>query len=123
VDKGRFDPATGCGRRIFGVVERLRQGLSWERVGNGSFGKGAAMRVAPIGCFYYKDLNVIRQKAAIHVRIMHKHSEGIAGAVAQAVVVYYGYEQMPKVWLNGLANGTKGRDYVVDPVRRIEGVM
>lgn len=82
-----FDPGRGYGRRIFGVVERIRQGVSWDRVGTDSFGNGAAMRIAPIGCFYYDDIEAIKQNAIMSARITHKHPEGLAGAVAQATAV------------------------------------
>jgi ADP-ribosylglycohydrolase len=100
VEKGRFDPAVcarkfeenfdpgrGYGRRIFGVVERIRQGIPWDRVGTDSFGNGGAMRIAPIGCFYYHDLQAIKENAILSARITHNHPEGLAGAVAQATAV------------------------------------
>ena len=82
-----FDPTRGYGRRIFGVMERIRQGLPWDRVGTDSFGNGGAMRVAPIGCFYYHDLEAIKKNAQLSARITHNHPEGLAGAVAQATAV------------------------------------
>jgi poly(ADP-ribose) glycohydrolase ARH3 len=82
-----FDPTRGYGRRIFGVMERIRQGLSWDQVGTDSFGNGGAMRVAPIGCFYYHDLEAINANALLSARITHNHPEGLAGAVAQATAV------------------------------------
>jgi poly(ADP-ribose) glycohydrolase ARH3 len=82
-----FDPMRGYGRRIFGVVERIRQGTPWDQVGTDSFGNGGAMRVAPIGCFYYSDLKAIKENAILSARITHNHPEGLAGAVAQATGV------------------------------------
>lgn len=82
-----FDPTRGYGRRIFGVMERIRQGLSWDQVGTDSFGNGGAMRIAPIGCFYYHDLEAINTYALLSARITHNHPEGLAGAVAQATAV------------------------------------
>lgn len=100
VEKGRFDPALcalkfqqnfdpmrGYGRRIFGVMERIRQGLPWDQVGTDSFGNGGAMRIAPIGCFYYQNLEAIKENAVLSARITHNHPEGVAGAVAQAIAV------------------------------------
>ena len=82
-----FDPSRGYGRRIFGVVERIRQGLAWDQVGTDSFGNGGAMRIAPIGCFFYRDLQAIKENAIHSAGITHKHPEGLAGAVAQATAV------------------------------------
>ena len=82
-----FDPGRGYGRRIFGVVERIRQGIPWDQVGTDSFGNGGAMRIAPIGCFYYRDLQPLKENAIMSARITHNHPEGLAGAVAQATAV------------------------------------
>jgi len=82
-----FDPGRGYGRRIYGVMDRIRQGLPWDRAGTDSFGNGGAMRVAPIGCFYYLDLEAIKAKAILSAKITHNHPEGLAGAVAQATAV------------------------------------
>jgi len=82
-----FDPGRGYGRRIFGVVERIRQGIPWDRVGTDSFGNGGAMRIAPIGCFYYRDFQALKKNAILSARITHNHPEGLAGAVAQATAV------------------------------------
>jgi len=112
VEKGRFDPALcasrfqqnfhpmrGYGRRIFGVMERIRQGLSWDQVGTDSYGNGWAMRIAPIGCFYYQDLEALKENAVLSARITHNHPEGLAGAVAQATAVglalEYGLSKKP----------------------------
>ena len=40
----------------------------------------------------------------------------MAGAIAGA---YYGYGQIPKVWLKPLENAAKGRDYVINCVKQI----
>jgi poly(ADP-ribose) glycohydrolase ARH3 len=82
-----FDPTRGYGRRIFGVMERIRQGISWDQVGTDSFGNGGAMRIAPIGCFCYHDLQAIKDNAILSARITHNHPEGLAGAAAQATAV------------------------------------
>jgi poly(ADP-ribose) glycohydrolase ARH3 len=44
----------------------------------------------------------------------------MAGAIAGA---YYGFEQIPQEWIAPLENGPKGRDYIVDCVRRIVSQM
>jgi ADP-ribosylglycohydrolase len=94
-----FDPGRGYGRRIFGVVERIRQGIPWDQVGTDSFGNGGAMRIAPIGCFYYRDLYALKKNAIMSARITHNHPEGLAGAVVQAtavgLAVQYGLSNEP----------------------------
>jgi ADP-ribosylglycohydrolase len=48
-------------------------------------GNGAAMRVAPVGGFFYNDLQRAAQEAQLSAVITHAHPEGQAGAIAVAV--------------------------------------
>lgn len=53
-----------------------------------SFGNGAAMRVSPVAWAWNKPCDVI--SAAIETaNVSHNHAEGIKGAVATALAVYY----------------------------------
>lgn len=52
--------------------------------GTGSFGNGAAMRVAPVGIYFADDLAAVADHAAASAVVTHAHDEGIAGAVAVA---------------------------------------
>jgi ADP-ribosylglycohydrolase len=64
---------------------------SWD--GRGSWGNGAAMRVAPLGAYlgaaaadlHGLDLGHVVSEAAASARVTHTHPEGVAGAVAVAV--------------------------------------
>ena len=73
------------------VLARIRAGESWESVtastfeGQGSYGNGAAMRVAPLGAFFADDLTGVAEQAALSAEITHAHPEGVAGAVAVAL--------------------------------------
>lgn len=80
-----FNPWRGYGARTFLAIGRLRDGASWEEVGTDSWGNGAAMRVSPIGCFFYDDFNRLVEKATLSATITHRHPEAIAGALAQAI--------------------------------------
>ena len=53
--------------------------------GTGSWGNGAAMRVAPLGAWYAGDPARAAAEAAVSAAVTHTHPEGIAGAVAIAV--------------------------------------
>jgi poly(ADP-ribose) glycohydrolase ARH3 len=75
---------------IFADVERRRipytvaaQGLFG---GQGSFGNGAAMRVAPVGLLF-GDSPGLYQKARSSARVTHAHPVGIDGAAVQARAV------------------------------------
>jgi poly(ADP-ribose) glycohydrolase ARH3 len=83
------------------AVEALRVGLKWYEVArivfeNGSFGNGAAMRVAPIGLFYHHDLDGLQEAAIKQANITHVHPLGQWGAVMQACSVGLAVIQKPK---------------------------
>ena len=79
---------------VFSRVEKY--GMSYEEAarrlfgGQGSFGNGAAMRIAPVGLFYY-DAPDLYEKARQSASVTHVHPTGVDGAavlawaVAQAV--------------------------------------
>jgi poly(ADP-ribose) glycohydrolase ARH3 len=88
-----FHPERGYGARIYGLIEKLKAGVPWDQVGTDSFGNGSAMRVAPIGFFFYDNPDRIIEAAILSSRITHLHPEGIAGAVAQALAVGFAVSQ------------------------------
>jgi ADP-ribosylglycohydrolase len=53
--------------------------------GKGSFGNGAAMRVAPVGAYFADDFEAIVKQAELSALITHSHPEGVAGAIAVAL--------------------------------------
>ncbi|MFC4853050.1 ADP-ribosylglycohydrolase family protein [Actinophytocola glycyrrhizae] len=53
--------------------------------GTGSWGNGAAMRVAPLGAWFAGDPLRAAAEAAVSAAVTHTHPEGVAGAVAVAV--------------------------------------
>ncbi len=87
----RFDKYRKYGPAMHGYFEQLQAGESWEAVagglfdGSGSFGNGAAMRVAPVGAYFADDLTQAIYHAERSARVTHAHPEGVAGAVAVAV--------------------------------------
>jgi ADP-ribosylglycohydrolase len=57
---------------------------SWD--GRGSWGNGAAMRVAPLGAYCGgAPLEAVAAEAKASAEITHTHPEGVAGAIAVAV--------------------------------------
>ena len=83
------------------VFRAYRRGLDPAEVarslypGGGSFGNGAAMRIAPIACFYYDDLDELRRVAAGSARLTHTHPLGVEGAVIQALAIAYAIRTRP----------------------------
>ncbi len=82
-----FSPYRGYGGRIYGVMDRLRCGVAWNKAGTDSWGNGGAMRIAPIGFFYYDDAAKLEAAARSCTLITHHHPLGVAGALAQARAV------------------------------------
>jgi ADP-ribosylglycohydrolase len=87
----RMDESRGYGRGAYEILSAIREGHPWRVVsrnafrGIGSFGNGAAMRVAPVGGYFSDDLERVVLEATRSAEVTHAHHEGVAGAVAVAV--------------------------------------
>ena len=86
----RLDPDRGYGKMARHILKDIGNGVPWRDAsknafGGGSFGNGAAMRVAPLGAYFADDLGVLTTMAAKSAQVTHGHPEGIAGAIAVAV--------------------------------------
>jgi poly(ADP-ribose) glycohydrolase ARH3 len=75
------------------VFRWIKSGIPWNEAakrlfnGMGSFGNGAAMRVAPVGLLYYDDIEKLRSVAYAQSQITHAHELGMEGAAIQAFSV------------------------------------
>lgn len=75
------------------IFKWIQSGAAWNKAakrlfsGAGSYGNGAAMRVAPVGLFYHDQLEKLRQVAHNQSQITHTHELGVEGAVLQAYTV------------------------------------
>ncbi|MFF2951711.1 ADP-ribosylglycohydrolase family protein [Kitasatospora sp. NPDC057965] len=86
------DPGRGYGRGMQRLLPALAESPgSWRSGarelfgGEGSFGNGAAMRVAPLGAWFPADPEEAAEQAVLSAEVTHAHPEGVAGAVAVAV--------------------------------------
>jgi len=84
------DPDRGYGRMARNILREIAEGTDWREASEGafsggSFGNGAAMRVAPIGAYFSDNLEEVAAMATRSARVTHFHPEGIAGAVAVAI--------------------------------------
>ncbi|WP_405678474.1 ADP-ribosylglycohydrolase family protein [Streptomyces sp. NBC_00868] len=85
------DPYRQYGASMHEVLERIGAGEGWRAVtaeqfdGQGSWGNGAAMRVAPLGAWFRTDLAMVVEQARRSALATHAHPEAVAGAVAVAV--------------------------------------
>lgn len=93
----RYDPSRGYGPAMHRLLRRIAGGEGWQEAatslfaGQGSYGNGAAMRVAPLGAFFADDLDRVVLEATRSAEVTHAHPEGVAGAVAVAVAAAWGY--------------------------------
>ncbi|WP_406454803.1 ADP-ribosylglycohydrolase family protein [Streptomyces sp. NBC_00876] len=85
------DQARGYGHGMHILLpELLASPADWRTLApglfeGGSLGNGAAMRVAPLGARFHRDVGHAAGQAALQAEVTHAHPEGIAGAVAVAV--------------------------------------
>lgn len=93
------EPGRGYGGGAHELLQQIGLGVSWEAAsaalfdGQGSFGNGAAMRVAPLGAYLAEDLDMVRRQAIRSARVTHLHPEGEAGAVAVAVAAAWAWRE------------------------------
>jgi poly(ADP-ribose) glycohydrolase ARH3 len=84
-----FDRTRGYGPGAATILAGIEQGHRWQDLvtsvyPNGSYGNGAAMRVAPVGLAFHDDLDRVAAEAAASASITHAHPLGIDGAVVLA---------------------------------------
>ena len=103
---GRFvsnylqEPWRGYGPGPPRVFKLISSGEPWDKAaahiyGGGSFGNGAAMRVAPIGLFFSSRPAELRDAAYLSSLITHSHALGMEGAALQAMAVALAVAESP----------------------------
>lgn len=89
----RYDESRGYGPAMHGLLRRIGRGEPWSQAagnmfeGQGSFGNGAAMRVAPLGAYFADDMEAVVEQARRSAEVTHAHPDGIAGAIAVAAAL------------------------------------
>jgi ADP-ribosylglycohydrolase len=85
------DPFRGYGAGMLPYATEISNGQPWREAsgsqfsGLGSFGNGAAMRVAPLGAYFADVPELLVDQAQRSAEVTHAHPEGIAGAIAIAL--------------------------------------
>ena len=87
-----YVPSRGYGRGARAVLEAIEDGLDYGQVAEryfpgGSFGNGAAMRVAPVGLVFRDDRQRLWEQARLSALPTHRHPLGIEGAQLLALAV------------------------------------
>jgi ADP-ribosylglycohydrolase len=96
----RMTMGRGYGQGTYAILCGVKEGRDWRALtqagfrGMGSFGNGAAMRVAPLGA-YFADAkaDVVQEQARLSAEITHAHPEGIAGAIAVAMATMFAWRR------------------------------
>ncbi|NJQ01951.1 ADP-ribosylglycohydrolase family protein [Streptomyces zingiberis] len=84
------DPARDYGTTVDRVLRAVAAGGDWREHaaalfgGAGSWGNGAAMRVAPLGAWYAGEPERAVRAAELSAYVTHQHREAVAGAMAVA---------------------------------------
>ncbi len=74
----------GYGPAMYDLLPQLRAGVPWQTAsralfgGQGSFGNGVAMRVAPLGAYFAGDLPLVVEQAALATEVTYAHPEAVA---------------------------------------------
>ncbi|MFI1971354.1 hypothetical protein BLA24_30435 [Streptomyces cinnamoneus] len=86
----RHDFDRGYGPAVGRMLRLIREGGDWRELaaalfkGQGSWGNGAAMRIAPLGAWYADDPEQATHQAEISAYTTHQHREAVAGSMAVA---------------------------------------
>lgn len=89
------EPWRGYGGGATQLLEQIAAGVDWRSAGRrlfngtGSYGNGGAMRVAPVGAWFFEDFSRAADEARRSALVTHSHIEGQAGAVAIAVAAAF----------------------------------
>ncbi|WP_406464843.1 ADP-ribosylglycohydrolase family protein [Streptomyces sp. NBC_00111] len=102
----------GYGPAVNRLLRLVREGGDWRELasalfqGQGSWGNGSAMRIAPLGAWYADDPEQATHQAEISSYTTHQHREAVVGAMAvaaaAALVAAPGKPPTPEGLLDGV---------------------
>jgi ADP-ribosylglycohydrolase len=130
----RMQFGRGYGQGTYAILTGIREGRDWRALtqggfrGMGSFGNGAAMRVAPVGAYFAdQPLAKIAEQARLSAEVTHAHDEGIAGAIAVAVATALAWRRrgapgpLGSQWIRDVRDAVP-RGYTFDAVDEAAGL-
>jgi poly(ADP-ribose) glycohydrolase ARH3 len=87
-----YQPTRGYGRGARAVIQEMGSGGDYRSVAQqyfpgGSYGNGAAMRVAPVGLFFRDEHERVLEQARLSALPTHVHPLGVEGAELLALAV------------------------------------
>jgi poly(ADP-ribose) glycohydrolase ARH3 len=100
------EPFRGYGPGPPRVFRMIKSGEAWDKAaerlyGGGSYGNGSAMRIAPVGVFYYDDLAKLKEISYKSSQITHAHELGKEGAALQAYAIALATQADPSLAFQG----------------------
>ncbi|WP_407561630.1 ADP-ribosylglycohydrolase family protein [Streptomyces sp. 184] len=117
----------GYGRAVNRILRQVRDGEDWRRLaaalfdGQGSWGNGAAMRVAPLGAWYAGDVEEAVRQAEVSSYVTHQHREAVTGCMAVAAAAALAADR-PAGAAEGAA-GSEGTPWLADGAALLDRVI
>ena len=128
-----FNIHRGYGLGPIRVLRWISQGEAWDKAstklfGSGSYGNGAAMRIAPIGIFYHDNPEELRSIAYKSSQITHAHELGKEGAALQAYSIALAVSTTPtqletQSFLKKLSDFTRKNTVYTQKIKIIEKLL
>ncbi|MEF9906795.1 ADP-ribosylglycohydrolase family protein [Streptomyces sp. P9-A2] len=129
----RQDVDRGYGPAVDRLLRLVREGGDWRELaadlfdGRGSWGNGAAMRIAPLGAWYADDPEQAIHQAEISAYPTHQHREAVVGAMAvaaaAALVAAPGGPPGPEALLDGVVALVPRKSAVGAGLRRARDML
>ncbi|WP_433545330.1 ADP-ribosylglycohydrolase family protein [Streptomyces sp. CA-294286] len=122
----------GYGPAVNRMLRLIREGGDWRELaaalfdGRGSWGNGAAMRIAPLGAWYADDPEQATHQAEISAYVTHQHREAVMGAMAVAAAAALAADPAGPPTPEGLLDGVIAlvpRSAVAAGLRRARGML
>ncbi|MGX4689416.1 ADP-ribosylglycohydrolase family protein [Streptomyces sp. JNUCC 63] len=123
----------GYGPAVSRLLRLVREGGDWREPaaalfdGQGSWGNGAAMRIAPLGAWYADDPEQATHQAEISAYPTHQHREAVVGAMAVAAAAALaaapGGRPSPEALLDGVIALVPARSAVGAGLRRARDML
>ncbi|MFI2641210.1 ADP-ribosylglycohydrolase family protein [Streptomyces sp. NPDC018610] len=123
----------GYGPAVNRLLRLVREGGDWRELaaalfdGQGSWGNGAAMRIAPLGAWYADDPEQATHQAEISAYPTHQHREAVVGAMAVAAAAALaaapGGPPAPGALLDGVIALVPARSAVGAGLRRARDML
>ncbi|MBT3152293.1 ADP-ribosylglycohydrolase family protein [Streptomyces sp. CHD11] len=130
---GHHDFDRGYGPAVNRLLRLVREGGDWRELaaglfnGQGSWGNGAAMRIAPLGAWYADDPEQATHQAEISAYPTHQHREAVVGAMAVAAAAALaaapGGPPAPGGLLDGVIDLVPARSAVGAGLRRARDML